>query len=253
VADRDERERAEEPSEPAQARRPPRGLASRGLGPGRHYSAFVGLAFLALIAVAVINAIGTEEGGILGSDPTEAGSALPAFAVPEALGPVEGDANIYQDDCESSEVPCPEDQRRVPACEIDPEGVLRVCDFFDRPLVISFWFTRQAECLPAQDLIDELAQRYRGKINFLSINVRDDRNEVREITEERGWRVPVGHDADGAVSNLYRVGGCPTVALAYPGGILASAIVGGEVTEPSVRERLDKLLRESRRRAMRDR
>jgi hypothetical protein len=221
--------------------------------PGGRYSAFAGLAFVAIITIALINMIRTEEGGILGSDPTEAGSALPAFAVPEAQGPVAGDANIYQDDCETSEVPCPEDERRVPACEIDPEGVLRVCDFFDRPLVISFWFTRQAECLPAQDAIDELARRYRGEVNFLSINVRDDRDEVREIAEERGWRVPVGHDADGAVSNLYRVGGCPTLALAYPGGILAGAMVGGEVTEASVRERLDELLRESRRRAMRDR
>jgi hypothetical protein len=213
----------------------------------------VGIAFATLIAVALINTLRTEEGGILGSDPTEAGSALPAFAVPKALGPVEGDANIYQDDCETSEVPCPADQRRTPACEVDLEGVLRVCDFFDRPLVISFWFTRQAECLPAQDLVDEVAGRYRGRINFLSINVRDDRADVREIVEERGWTVPVGYDADGAVSNLYRIGGCPTLALAYPGGILAGALIGGQVTEPRLRERLDELLRETRRRALRDR
>ena len=32
--------------------------------------------------------------------------------------------------------------------------------------------------------------------------------------------MPVGYDRDGAVSDLYRVGGCPTVAFAYPGGIL---------------------------------
>jgi hypothetical protein len=35
--------------------------------------------------------------------------------------------------------------------------------------------------------------------------------------------MPVGYDRDGAVSDLYRVGGCPTVAFAYPGGILAFA------------------------------
>jgi hypothetical protein len=246
-------EDGERPEEAGERPRPPRGLASRGVRPGGRYSVFVGLAFVALIAVALINTLRTEDGGILGSDPTEAGSALPAFAVPDALGPVEGDANIYQDDCETSEVPCPEDQRRTPACEIAPQGVLRVCDFFDRPLVISFWFTRQAECLPAQDLVDEFAARYRGRINFLSINIRDDRADVREIVEERGWEMPVGYDADGAVSNLYRVGGCPTLALAYPGGILAGAMVGREVTEAGVGERLDELLRESRRRALRDR
>ena len=35
--------------------------------------------------------------------------------------------------------------------------------------------------------------------------------------------MPVGYDRDGAVSNLYRVGGCPTLVYAYPGGILERA------------------------------
>jgi hypothetical protein len=251
VAEKQDEEKRPEGSGEGQP--PPRGFASRGVRPGGRYSAFVGLAFVALIAVAAINTLSTDEGGVLGSDPTEAGSALPAFAVPDVLGPVEGDANIYQDDCESSQVPCPSDQRRVPACEVEGAGVLRVCDFFDRPLVLSFWFTRQAECLPAQDVVDQLARRYRGRINFLSINVRDDRADVREIVDERGWELAVGHDADGAVSNLYRVGGCPTLALAYPGGILAGAIVGGEVTEANVRQRLEQLIRQSRRRSLQDR
>jgi hypothetical protein len=234
-------------------RPPPRGLASRGFRPGSRYSTFVGIAFVAVIAVAAINMLRSTESGILGSDPTERGTALPEFAVPEALGPVEGDANVFQDDCESSEIPCPSEERRTPACEVDLAEVLRVCDFFDRPLVISFWFTRQASCLPAQDLVDSLAGRYRGRVNFLSINVRDDRERVRAIVEERGWRLPVGHDADGAVSNLYRVGGCPTLALAYPGGILAGALIGDQVTDGEATKAIDELIRDSRRRARSDR
>ena len=38
--------------------------------------------------------------------------------------------------------------------------------------------------------------------------------------------MPVGYDRDGAVASLYRVGGCPTFAYAYPGGTLQSASVG---------------------------
>ena len=33
-------------------------------------------------------------------------------------------------------------------------------------------------------------------------------------------------DRDGAVSNLYRVGVCPTIVLAYPGGVLYDADIG---------------------------
>ena len=226
---------------------------SRRAGPGRVYSLVVGAAFVALIAFALLNTIRTTEGGLLGAG-GDRGTALSQFAVPDALGGVEGDANVYQDDCESSEVPCPEDQRRTPACEVELPEVLRVCDFFDKPLVISFWFGRGGDCLPSQDLVDEAASRYRGRVNFLSVNVRDDRDEVRDVIRERRWRIPVGYDADGAVSNIYRVGVCPTVAFAYPGGILRSASVGSEeLDDGALEDQVARLLRESRRRSRTDR
>ena len=161
---------------------------------------------------------------------------------------------MYQDDCESSSVPCPEDQRRTPACEVELPEVLRGGDFFDKPLVISFWFGRGGDCLLSQDLVDEAASRYRGRVNFLSLNVRDDRDEVREVIRERGWRIPVGYDADGAVSNIYRVGVCPTVALRpgrHPGG--ARAWAARSSTTGRWKIRIARLLRESRRRARTDR
>jgi hypothetical protein len=217
------------------------------------YSLFVGAAFVALIVVVLFNTLGGADDTLLGSG-ADRGLAAPQFAVPEALGAVEGDANVFQDDCESSEIPCPEDRRRTPACEVEGAEIIRVCDLFDRPLVISFWFTRGADCLPTQDVVDRVAKRFRGQARFLSLNVGDDRGEVREIVRNRGWSIPVGYDADGAVSNLYRVGGCPTAAFLYPGGILRGAAVG---TEELTEERLDaevrRLVGESRRRAARDR
>jgi thiol-disulfide isomerase/thioredoxin len=221
--------------------------------PGRAYSLFVGAAFVALIGVALLNTLRTTEGGLLGAG-DERGMALSQFAVPEALGQLQGDANVFQDDCESSEVPCPADQRRTPACEVEVEGVLRVCDYFDRPLVLSFWFSRGGDCLPSQDLVDRVASRYRGRVNFLSVNIRDEREEVRSAIRERGWSLPVGHDADGAVSNIYRVGVCPTVAFAYPGGIRRGASVGSEeLDRGQLADQVEELLRESRRRAATDR
>jgi hypothetical protein len=221
--------------------------------PSRAYSLFVGLAFLALIVVAAVNTVQTTEGGILGAG-DDRGMALPQFAIPEASGSVTGDANVFQDDCETFELPCPPDQRRTPACEVSGREIIRVCDLFDRPLVISFWFTRGADCLPTQDLVDRMAARYRGRANFLSVNVRDDRAAVRELIDERGWRVPVGYDADGAVSNIYRVGVCPTVAFAYPGGVLQGAKLGSEeITGVSLRRAVERLIRASRRRAQTDR
>ena len=118
--------------------------------------------------------------------------------------------------------------------------------------MISFWFTRGADCVDDQDGFDEVARDYEGRVNFLSINVRDDRETVEDIVDERGWTVPVGWDRDGAVSNLYRIGVCPTVAFAFPGGIFQSAEVGDEALDPAeLSERVDDLLAESRERETR--
>ena len=222
--------------------------------PGARYSVVVGVLLLALIVVALVNTIGGDDEGILGVSHGDAGTPLAEFALPDARTDLGGDANIFQDDCETSENPCPEDARRASACQVDVAHAIRVCDLFDRPLVISFWFTRFADCLPAQDVVDRVARRYRGRVNFLLVNVGDEREDVRRIIDERGWRIPVGHDADGAVSNLYRVGGCPTVALAYPGGILQRAVIStAALTEDRFAAALDRLLAESRRRAAGDR
>ena len=186
------------------------------------YSVAVGLIFLAVIVVATIGTLGGDGGGgTLGLDRQPARWPLPEFAVPAAAGQLEGDANVAQDDCESSAIPCPEEARRAPACRIDTPGAIRACDFFDRPLVLSFWFTKGGDsCVEQQDVVNSVYRRYRGRVSFLSLNVRDDRDEVRELIRDRGWEMPVGYDRDGAVAGLYKVGGCPTIAYAYPGGTL---------------------------------
>jgi thiol-disulfide isomerase/thioredoxin len=202
-------------------------VASDGSSTGsrRRYSTFVGIAFLILIIVATLNTIRTQSGGTLGVSGQDRGVPLSEFAVPNALtGPLDRDANIAQDDCSTSQNPC--DSPRTPACEIPRAGAIRICDLFNRPLVLSFWFTRGANCLPTQDALDEIAPRYRGRVNFVTINVHDDPANVRSIAQQHGWSIPVGYDRDGAVSDLYRVGVCPTVAFAYPGGILAFAKAG---------------------------
>jgi thiol-disulfide isomerase/thioredoxin len=215
-----------------------RGVANR-------YSLAVGLLFLAVVAVAAIHTLNGGGEDTLGLDKQPARWPLPEFAVPAAAGSLEGDANVYQDDCESSALPCPEDARRAPACQISTPGAIRVCDLFDRPLVISFWFGTSGTCEEQQNVVSTVAERYRGRVNFLSLDVRDSRGSVRELVRERGWEMPVGFDRDGAVAALYRVGGCPTFAYAYPGGTLQSASIG-ELGVGALSQHVDELLNATR-------
>jgi hypothetical protein len=210
------------------------------------YSLFVGLLFAAIIAIAAIQTLGSNDGGTLGVGELGARWPLPEFAVPLAAGRLEGDANVAQDDCESGQTPCPSSDVREPACRVSLPGALRVCDYFDRPLVISFWFTRGGStCVEQQDVVDRVDRRYGGKVRFLSLDIRDDRDTVRDLIRRRRWGMPVGYDRDGAVAGLYRVGICPAFAYVYPGGTLQDASVS-ELTASQLEARVDDLLRATR-------
>jgi hypothetical protein len=209
------------------------------------YSLAAGLLFAAVIAVAVVHTLNGKDEGTLGLDKLPSHWPLPEFAVPNAADALEGDANVAQDDCATPRTPCPAADRRAPACRVHIRGAIRVCDFFDRPLVLSFWFTRGGNCVEQQDVVSRVYARFRGRVGFLSLDVRDDRGAVRELIRERHWRMPVGYDRDGAVAALYRVGGCPTFAYVYPGGTLQDASIG-ELTVPQLEAHARSLLHATR-------
>jgi thiol-disulfide isomerase/thioredoxin len=208
------------------------------------YSLTVGLLFALVIVVAFIHTINSNDNQTLGIDKLPSHWPLPEFAVPAAAGSLEGDANVSQDDCESARTPCPSGDRRSPACRIPTHGAIRVCDLFDGPLVLSFWFEHGGNCVAEQDVVSQVYGRYRGRVSFLSLDIRDSRESVRELIRQRGWKMPVGYDRDGAVGELYRVGGCPTFAFAYPGGSLQDATIG-ELTRAQLEARVRELLRAS--------
>jgi thiol-disulfide isomerase/thioredoxin len=212
----------------------------------RIYSLIVGIAFIGLIAVAAVNLISTEDKGVLGAR-EEGDLPLAQFAVPDARSDASGDANIAQDDCAAARIPCPSEDTRTPACRVDVPGAIRVCDLFDKPLVLSFWFTRGGDCENQEDVFERAYRRYSPRVNFLAIDVRDSASEVRELIQERGWTHPIGLDRDGALSNLYRVGGCPTFVYAYPGGILQATSIG-ELEDQQFFAKVDALIAASKQR-----
>jgi hypothetical protein len=211
------------------------------------YSLIVGMAFIALIAIAGINTISTKNKGVLGAT-SEGDMPLAQFAVPNARTGASGDANIAQDDCDAARIPCPSENRRTPACRVDVAGALRVCDFFDRPLVMSFWFTRGGDCENQEDVFERAYLRYSGRVNFLAIDVRDSDSEVRKLIADHHWTHPVGLDRDGALSNLYRVGGCPTFIYAFPGGVFQATSIG-KLDDQQFFSKVDALIAASKRRA----
>jgi hypothetical protein len=213
---------------------------------GTIYSLIVGMAFVGVIFVAGVNTISNSNGGVLGAG-NEGDLPLSQFAVPDARQGVTGDANIAQDDCDSARIPCPAGSRRTPACEVNVPGAIRVCDLFNRPLVLSFWFTRGGDCENQEDVFERAYRRFKDQINFLAIDVRDSDTEVRKLIAQHHWTHPIGLDRDGALSNLYRIGGCPTFIYVYPGGVLQSTSIG-ELSDSAFDARVNRLMASSNQR-----
>ena len=74
-------------------------------------------------------------------------------------------------------------------------------------------------------------------VNFAVVYFSDeDREEVAEIVRRRKWTMPVAHTPDGAVVNLYGVGGCPTTVFARAGGKVLESMLG-PISEDGLRAR----------------
>lgn len=180
----------------------------------------VGLVALAVIAYITFNSLRTEGPGSRG---VAQGRELPAFAVPLAMSDLEGDANVSER-----------------ACDVRGPDVLNVCELADRgPVALAFFAEPSERCDDEIDVLDRLRSRH-PDVAFAAVAIRGDRDELRHRIRERGWGLPVGHDRDGAVANLYAVAVCPTITFAARGGEIRWTTFGSQ-TERQLEAVLEEL------------
>jgi hypothetical protein len=210
--------------EPARVPRPPG--ASR-------YTWFVGVVFVLLAALVLINTLTTDEEA--SSTGPVVGRAMPPFAVPLALGPLEGDANV------ATEADQGEAGAR-PACQVRGRDILNVCQLYERgPVALAFLGSRGGECITALDRLERARRGVRG-VTVAAVAIRGDRDDLRDTIRERGWRFPVGYDNDGVLARLYGVAVCPQLTLADRGGRVRRTVIG-QVSEARLRRELRALAR----------
>jgi peroxiredoxin len=218
LGERDERSAAEklaelderdpEPDHPS--RKPPEPARPSG-----RYMWVVGVAALILVVVVGAHQLRSGEGTFIKGPPD--GQPLPEFAAPLVDGP-DKDANIVPRSSKSSKV--------TPACNVKVPGSLNICDQEDKPVVLSFLFLRGADCEPQLDRLDRVARRQAGQVNVIGVFFERDRDKVRDHVKKHGWGFPIVVDRDGAISNLYAVGGCPTTVFADKGGRVRTTRTG---------------------------
>jgi hypothetical protein len=180
---------------------------------------FVGVLAVAAIAYITLNSARTEGPGSRG---VAAGQELPAFAAPLALSRLDGDANLSDR-----------------ACRVRGPDILNSCELAERgPVVLGFFAEPADRCDDQIDALDDLRGRF-PEVQFAAVAIRGDRDALRRRVRERGWRLPVGHDRDGAVANAYAVAVCPVITLAARGGEVRRTLLGSQDAaelEAAVRE-----------------
>jgi hypothetical protein len=200
--------------------------------PGNKYAWAVGIVMLMVLGVVLFVQTLPNEGS--GIDGPRRGSVIPAFATPDVRSAIEADPNVCQraSDCNSQ-------AGEVPACDVHGEGVVNICDLREKPLVLTFIFDRGADCYPQVDRTERVRAELPG-VNFATVFfTHKERDEIRRLVEERRWRQPVALD-DGALANIYGVGGCPTTVFTRPGGRVVATKLGN-LTEAELREQARRL------------
>jgi AhpC/TSA family len=189
----------------------------------------VGVFAVVVLAYITFNTLRTE-----GLDPRglERGSELPPFAVPLAASASEDqDANVNT--VRQGDVPA--------ACDVRGADVLNACALEEQgPFVLVFVVTEAGDCARQLDVLDRVAPRF-PRVGFAAVAVREDLEDLQRRLRERGWRVPLGYDHDGAAANRYGLGAvCPLFTFADADGRVAATHVG-VLSEEEIAARAERL------------
>ena len=192
-------ERSPEPK-PRQPREPAR--------PGGRYGWVVGVAFVIVISIGLVNALSNSGEGYRGVPP---GEVLPPFAAPLAIGGPDGkDVNIAP----------------KKACDVRGPGVFNVCDLRrEKPIAMTFVANATQGCEDQLDRVEQVRREF-PTVAFVGVVSKRKRAEVEGLVRGNGWNFQVVVDEDLALFNLYGIGDCPTTVFARRGGVANRSVRG---------------------------
>ena len=158
-----------------------------------------------------------------GSEGVGAGEPLPRFAAPLADGAIEGDAQV--------------DPKKV--CGVTGPDVLNSCSLArsGQPVALAFLATKSKECKDQVAVLDRVARSH-PEVSFAAVGIRGAKSELAKAAA--GWEIPVAHDRDGAVANLFAVAICPTITFVRADGRVDDTSLG-LIDEAEIERRIAEL------------
>jgi hypothetical protein len=200
----------------------------------------VGLLGMLLAAAFIIGSFLTRPNGGSGVTP---GQRIAPFAVPLAVGTLEGAANI-------ATRPHDGDLGARPACSVRGGQILNVCELYERGPLVLVLFLNRGSCPNVVKDLQTLAPTF-PQVQFAAVAIKGSRPQLASFVRSTGVKLPVGYDEDGVLASLYQMVDCPEITFAYPGGIAASRPLLGSPTRATLRLRVEELLTAARARGWR--
>ena len=115
-------------------------------------------------------------------------------------------------------------------------------------IVVNFWTTWCPPCRAETPALERSYEAYKDlDVVILGVNLtdQDSLKEVESFVHEFGLTYPILLDRDGAVGLLYQLSGLPTTFFINREGIIRAVVIGGPMSETSIRSKIESLLKEA--------
>ncbi|WP_051049431.1 TlpA family protein disulfide reductase [Nocardiopsis kunsanensis] len=133
---------------------------------------------------------------------------------------------------------------REPAPEVEgttfEDESLALSDYEGEILVVNVWASWCGPCRAEQPVLDEVHEEYTGLgVEFLGVNIKDDRTAAEAYTENKGVAYPSLYDQPGEVPQAFRdtvpPRAIPSTLVIDPAGDIAARVIGpttyGQLTD----------------------
>lgn len=113
-----------------------------------------------------------------------------------------------------------------------------ITGFRGKPVVVNLWASWCGPCRAEAPLLERAAVANKGKVQFLGVSTRDDRQSAATFLERFAVSYPNLVDSSGDIRKYLGLRGLPTTYVFDSKGRLVSQVIGG-ISEQSLAARLE--------------
>jgi peroxiredoxin len=151
----------------------------------------------------------------------------------------------------SGEIPAPQTGFLAPDFSLNtPDGhTIRLYSLRGQPVIVNVWASWCVPCRLEMPAMERVYRDYKDRgLNILAVNStsQDQVSQATAFAESNNLSFPILLDEQGEMVKQYLVNALPTSFMIDKDGIIQEVVIGGPMSEVSLRVRVERLLEEQR-------